>query len=132
MLASCFYMMFNTAITAFCTIFLLFPFGNITPIICGSIIESPLFREFELSHHCIHGVCPTFLLSPITVFHPSSLCTSLVSHILASSHTVSYPLRSHISSFQVIHALYALKREVVSSLLSTPPFHHYPWCESIS
>ena len=90
------------------------------PILCGSIIAPPLFRASDLSHHHIHGVCPESLLSPAIVFHPSSLCTSLVSHILASIHIVPYPLRSQVSGCQVIHALHALTREVVNPLLSTP------------
>ena len=99
------------------------------PILCGSIIESPLFRASELSHHHIHGVCPEPLLSPATIFHPSFLCTSLVSHILAPSHTVLDPLRSRFSSYQVIHVVYALTREVIIPLLSTP---HYTIIHRVS
>ena len=90
------------------------------PIMCGNIIESPLFRALELSHHCIHGVCPETILCPAIVFHPSSLFISLVSHILAFSHTVSYPLWSRVSSCQVIHALKAIIRKVFSLLLNAP------------
>ena len=95
----------------------MFPIG---PFLCGSIIESPLFRAYELSHHRIHRVYLKIPLFPIKVFHPLFIFFSLVLHIFPLIHTIPYLLRSQVSSFQVIHALYALTREVVNLLLSTP------------
>ena len=49
---------------------LMFLWSPIGPLLCGSTIESPLFREYKLSNHRIHGV------------YPDSLCISLYSSIL--------------------------------------------------
>ena len=70
---------------------LMFSWSPMGPLLCGSTIESPLFRESKWSHHHIHGVYPESLLYPAIVLHPSLLGLSLVSHIMAFSPIVPYP-----------------------------------------
>ena len=98
--------------------FLWFPIG---PLLCGSTIESPLFRASELSHHQLWSLSRVPLY-PTIVIHPSLLGPSLVLHIIAFSTILPYSSWYCVSRCQSIHALYALIREVVYPLLGIPHF----------
>ena len=85
--------------------------------------------EASSSHRCLEHPSWVIIASMESIPSPFVSCyippsfidlfLSYVTHLVLQSY---YPLslQSRVSSFHVIHALYALTREVVSSLLSTP------------
>ena len=110
---------------------LMFLWSPIGPLLCGSTIESPLFRASELSHHRIHESISSPFISRYSP--PSFIARSL-------SRVAHYGLQSHcpLSLLILCQSLPSHPCPLCSNKGSrpfttrSPPFHHHHWCQSVS